>query len=145
MLLMDRRSWTRSGTDPASPADTIEPLFEIPPKHNVLRVTIRICPYGSEPSHEGRNPIGGLDGLITMAFEVEQGFDEVPTPVGSRVHTPRHFGNQRGPLIVFVKSQKEIGRRVAVHLTELIDPLDCLEKDPRIEAIRMPGPIFPGR
>ena len=49
-------------------------------EHNVLRVSVRICPYGSKPSHKARNPIGRLDGLITMAFEVEQRLDEVPTP-----------------------------------------------------------------
>ena len=36
---------------------------------------------------------------------------------------------------MLVKGQKEVGRRVAVQLAEMIDPLDGFEKDLRVEAV----------
>ena len=120
------------GADPAPPTDPLETLFEIPKKNRVLGIGRRIHPISSKPSNEAGEPIGRLDGLITMAFEIEQRFDEAPAPVGARVHASRDFCYQRRSLAVFIESEKEIGRWTAIFFTELIDPLDRLQKNPGV-------------
>ena len=112
-----RGARTGPGADPAPPTDTVEPSFEIPTKHHILRMSVRICPYRSEPSHETRDPIGRLYGLITMTFKVEQGFDEVSAPFGPRVHASRDLGNQRCSLSVFIKRQVERAQGDGSHPT----------------------------
>ena len=59
----------------ATPADVMEPMFEMPAEHVVLRKSLWVCPDCSEPSDQSCDPVGGLYGLVAMTFNVKRRFD----------------------------------------------------------------------
>ena len=77
----------RSDSTPA--ADLIESVFEVATEDFVFRIRGGVRPSGAKASHQSGNPIGRLECLIALAFEVERGLDETPTAVLLGIHAAR--------------------------------------------------------
>ena len=98
----------RSDSTPA--ADLIESVFEVATEDFVFRIRGGVRPSGAKASHQSGNPIGRLEGLIAVAFEVERGLDETLTAVLLGIHAARGSGDQGGSLIVFIEASGQNAR-----------------------------------
>lgn len=107
-------------------------MLEIPAEHLVLGPDRRLGPGRAQASDQPRDPVGGLERLVAVALDMERGLDEMPPPFGAGVHALRGL---RRALVVLVENQHELLRRIAVFGAELVDPLDRLQKHPRIKAV----------
>ena len=108
--------------DSTPATDAIEPTLEIPAERLVLGPSCRFRPDRTEPSHQSRNPVGRLERLMAVAFQMERRLDEMPAPLVPRVHAARGLGDQRRALLVLVEDQGEVLRRVAVLGAKPVNP-----------------------
>lgn len=99
----------RSDSTPS--ADSVEPLPEVATKHFVFGISTWVSPNRPEASHQPRNPIGCLECLITVAFEMEGRLDEMLSASLPRIHAACGRRDQRRSLIVFIENQDKICRR----------------------------------
>ena len=65
---------------------------------------------------------------------MERRLDEAPSRFVS-VHGARGCGDQCRALIMFVENQEKTPSRVAVVLTKVIEPLDCLDQHALVELV----------
>ena len=116
-------------------ADTIETTLEVATEHNVFRICHRIGPYCCDAPDQPSYPVGGLECLVTVTFQVNGRFDKMSASVLSRIHVLRRCGEQLRAPRVFVEEQGEVVRSIVIVLAEVIDSLDCFEKHSGVQPI----------
>lgn len=125
---------TTVGPNHTSLADAVEAMLEIRAEHVILWIGLWVRPNRTKAPNQPCDPIGSLDGLIAMTFQVEGRFDQMPKRVSS-IHTLRCSGKQGRPAFVLVEGQKKVIWRVTVFSTKVVDPLNCSEQNAFVKPI----------
>ena len=126
---------TSSGTNSTSLADIVKPMLEVFPKHVIFPITGRIGPIGAESTNQADNPIGSLQCLIPVTFQLERRFDKTFPRLRASEHIACCLSNQRRALIVLIKRHDKIAWWIAVFGAELVKPLYRLTENLPVEII----------
>ena len=122
--------------DTTAAADLIDLALEIPAEHCVLRPSRWFAPDCTQAPYQSGNPIGGLESLVAMAFDLKHRLKEAATAfVAGGIHALCCLSDESRALAVLVENQRKVLVWMAILRTELVNPLDRFPKNPCIETV----------
>jgi len=113
----------------------IEPIFKVSPENFVHWELSRCFPDRAKASNKPRNSIGGLHRLIAMTFNLIWWLYQAASRLGGVIHRHGDFCDQCISLIMLIKYQNEILKRITIFFTMLVEAFDCLSQYDAIKLV----------